>query len=75
MGASCSLHIFVSTIWGLMFDGLISYLSKGQGLTRDTLEEVTDADDLWLQSLEMKNPDKNPRTREASPVTTAIVTA
>ena len=58
-----------------MFDGLISYLSKGQGLTRDTLEEVTDADDLWLHSREMKNPDKNPRTREASPVTTAIVTA
>ena len=23
-----------------------SYLSKGQGLTKDTLEDVTDADDL-----------------------------
>ena len=53
----------------------LSYLSKGQGLTRDTLDEVTDADDLWLQSLEMKNPDKNPRTSPARPVTTAIVTA
>ena len=56
-------------------DGLISYLSKGQGLTRDTLELVTEADDLCPHSLEMKNPHKNPRTREASPVTTAIVTA
>ena len=50
-------------------------MSKGQGLTRDTLEEVTEADDLWLHRREMKNPDKNPRTREARPVTTAIVTA
>ena len=52
-----------------------SYLSSGQGLTRDTLEEVTEAEDLWLQSLERKNPDKKPRTADASPVRRAIVTA
>ena len=52
-----------------------SYLSKGQGLTRDTLEDVTDADDLWLQSLDRKKPDKKPRTKEARPVSRAIVTA
>ena len=50
-------------------------MSKGQGLTRDTLEEVTEAEDLWLQSRERKNPDKKPRTADASPVSRAIVTA
>ena len=53
----------------------ISYLSIGQGLTRDIFDEVTDADDLWLQSLETKKPHKKPRTREARPVATAIITA
>ena len=52
-----------------------SYLSIGQGLTSDTFDEVTDADDLWLQSLETKKPNKKPRTREARPVATAIITA
>ena len=52
-----------------------SYLSKGQGFTKDTLEDVTDADDLWLQTREMKKPSKNPRTNEETPVTTAIVIA
>ena len=52
-----------------------SYLSKGQGFTKDTLEDVTDADDLWLQTREMKKPSKNPRTMEETPVTTAIVIA
>ena len=55
--------------------GAVSYLSKGQGLTRDTLDDVTEADDLWLQSLERKKPDKKPRTADASPVSRAIVTA
>ena len=50
-------------------------MSKGQGLTRDTLDEVTDAEDLWLQSLERKKPDKKPRTADASPVSRAMVTA
>ena len=50
-------------------------MSSGQGLTRDTLEEVTEAEDLWLQSLERKKPDKKPRTADASPVSRAIVTA
>ena len=52
-----------------------SYLSIGQGLTREIFDEVTDADDLWLQSLETKKPHKKPRTREARPVATAIITA
>ena len=50
-------------------------MSSGQGLTRDTLEEVTEAEDLWLQSLERKNPDKKPRTADARPVSRAMVTA
>ena len=50
-------------------------MSKGQGLTRDTLDDVTEADDLWLQSLERKKPDKKPRTADASPVSRAMVTA
>ena len=39
------------------------------------MEEVTEAEDLWLQSLERKNPDKKPRTADARPVSRAIVTA
>ena len=50
-------------------------MSKGQGFTRDTLDEVTEAEDLWLQSLERKKPDKKPRTADASPVSRAMVTA
>ena len=53
----------------------ISYLSRGQGLTRDTLEEVTEAEDLWPQSRDTRNPARKPSTREARPVTTAMVTA
>ena len=66
---------FQSAVLYAKNDELVSYLSKGQGLTRDTLELVTDADDLCPHSREMKKPHKNPRTRDASPVTTAIVTA
>ena len=36
---------------------------------------MTEADDLWLQSLERKKPDKKPRTADARPVRRAIVTA
>ena len=53
----------------------ISYLSRGQGLTRDTLEEVTEAEDLWPQSRDTRNPARKPSTKEARPVTTAMVTA
>ena len=36
---------------------------------------MTEAEDLWLQSLERKKPDKKPRTADASPVSRAMVTA
>ena len=67
--------IFQLCIKTSLSSGAVSYLSKGQGLTRDTLDDVTEADDLWLQSLERKKPDKKPRTADASPVSRAIVTA
>ena len=49
--AGVSIHrpgttlITVIRLLGLLVCG-VSYLSKGQGLTRDTLEEVTEAEDL-----------------------------
>jgi len=69
-------ELLLSQLVGVVYpESAFTGLSKGQGLTRDTLDEVTEAEDLWLQSLERKKPDKKPRTADASPVSRAMVTA
>ena len=48
-------------------------MSRGQGLTRDTLEEVTEAEDLWPQSRDTRNPARKPSTSEpAQAISTAM---